>query len=1136
MKNLLLSEGSGCLLLKINLKMKISLLFIFTTLFSLQAENSYSQKDLLTLDLRNAKISEVLDVIESSSALRFTYRTEDVDLDRVVNVQVKKEKIQSVLELLFRNSSTDFNVMGQQVFLVKRKEPTEQGQKTEKSPLQQKVTGLVTDETDVPFAGVYVIIKGTSRGTITDLDGKYSIAAQPRDTLMFSHVGYRTIQRAVGLQSRIDLKMEPEADQLSEVVITGIFERKAESFTGSSVTLTGEELKKVGNRNIFQTIQNLDPSISIADNFEMGSNPNALPDMQIRGTSTFPGEGQVDGFKGNYLKNPNQPLFILNGFEVSVERVFDLDFNRITRLTILKDAASKAMYGSKAANGVVVIETDKPSGDKNRVTYTANVDVELPDLSSYNLTNSLEKLEAETLDGYYLSSDADEYVRLQQLYNARLKLAKEGLYTDWMAIPLRNSVGHRHSLGVELGGDNLRVLANLNYQKKPGVMKGSYRQNLGGSLTTMYRVENLKFRNITTVIGNNQAESPYGSFHDYAIMNPYWRARNLDGSIPYYSEVLDESAGIVFTNPLYNSTLDTRNESGYFNFIDNFYMEWEITPSIKSVTRVGIDIKRSDADEFYPATHTKFENTFEDERKGTYQVNNGKSSDISADQNFQFSKNLHKHFIFFNAGMNISESKYREVQHLAEGFPSSRLDDITFARGYALDSRPTGISGLSRELGFLGVGSYVYDNRFLSDVTIRTSASSQFGADKRWSTFWSLGLGWNLHNEKFLKDSFVKQLKIRGSVGSTGNQNFNVNQSIVTYAYYQDKFYQDFPGSYLLNMGNPGLQWETKLDYNGGLDARIGNFSLRFDYYKSYTENLITDITLPYSTGFSTVKENLGRVENSGIDAKASYLVWSSGNNFINLNFGISTNENKIIELSNAMKSFNEAQNEKATDTENNKPVLKYEDGMSMDAIWAVPSKGIDPATGREIYVKRDGSLTYEWSANDMVVVGNSNPKYRGIFGISGEYHGFGLSVTARYLGGGQLYNQTLVDKVENVDMNYNVDRRVLTGRWRYQGQHTFFKGLRYYDYDYQGREAYLYDNDKTRPTSRFVQDRNELEIAAVNAYYDFGKSVTNALNLERLRLSFNMNNVAQFSSIRIERGTFYPYARTLSFSLTTNF
>ncbi|MGB8717219.1 MAG: carboxypeptidase-like regulatory domain-containing protein, partial [Rhodanobacteraceae bacterium] len=366
-------------------------------------------------------------------------------MNREVNVQVKKEKIQNVLELLFRNSSTDFNVIGQQIFLVKKRKPAEQGQKTDESPLQQKITGLVTDETDVPFAGVYVIIKGTSRGTITDLDGKYSIAAEPRDTLMYSHVGYKTVQRAVGLQSRIDLKMEPVADQLSEVVITGIFERKAESFTGSSVTLTGEELKKVGNRNIFQTIQNLDPSISIAENFEMGSNPNALPDMQIRGTSTFPGEDQVDNFKGNYLKNPNQPLFILNGFEVSVERVFDLDFNRITRLTILKDAASKAMYGSKAANGVVVIETDKPSGEKNRVTYTANVDVELPDLSSYNLTNSLEKLEAETLDGYYLSSDSDEYVRLQQLYNARLKLAKEGLYTDWMAIPLRNSVGHRHS-------------------------------------------------------------------------------------------------------------------------------------------------------------------------------------------------------------------------------------------------------------------------------------------------------------------------------------------------------------------------------------------------------------------------------------------------------------------------------------------------------------------------------------------------------------------------------------------------------------------------------------------------------------------------------------------------------------------
>jgi hypothetical protein len=491
--------------------------------------------------------------------------------------------------------------------------------------------------------------------------------------------------------------------------------------------------------------------------------------------------------------------------------------------------------------------------------------------------------------------------------------------------------------------------------------------------------------------------------------------------------------------------------------------------------------------------------------------------------------------LFGNAGFNVSEREFEEVIHLAEGFPSSRMDDIVFARSYALDSRPTGISGVSRDVGFLFVGSYIYDNRFLSDFTFRTSASSQFGDDKRWSNFWSVGLGWNLHNEKFFAKAPFEQFRIRASVGSTGNQNFNSNESVVTYGYYLDSRYQDNVGSYALNMGNPGLQWETKFDFNNGFDIKIGGLTLRYDYYESYTENLITDITLPYYSGFSSVKDNLGKVKNSGIEANISYLLWSRGRNYFSINGGITTNENKIIELSDALQSFNDAQDKIAADRGNNRPVNRYESGMSMNAIWAVPSLGIDPSTGQEIYVKQDGSTTYEWDADDLVVVGNSNPKYRGIFGFSGEYEGFGISVTARYLGGGQLYNQTLVDKVENVDMNYNVDEPVLTGRWRYPGQHALYKRLGTYSVDPDGDNVFVSLQEKTRPTSRFVQDRNELDIAAINVYYEFKPRLTKAMGLDRLRLSFNMNDVAKFSSIEIERGTQYPFSRSMTFSLMAN-
>jgi hypothetical protein len=437
-------------------------------------------------------------------------------------------------------------------------------------------------------------------------------------------------------------------------------------------------------------------------------------------------------------------------------------------------------------------------------------------------------------------------------------------------------------------------------------------------------------------------------------------------------------------------------------------------------------------------------------------------------------------------------------------------------------------------MGFLGAFSYMYDNRFLADLTLRANASSQFGADKKWAQFWSLGLGWNLHNETFMdRFDFVDQFKVRGSLGSSGNPNFATNTSMATYQYYLQSLYQGYPGAYLMNLANEALQWETKFDYNAGFDARMGGLSMRFDYYESYTTNLISGVSVPTSTGFDIVRENLGKVKNSGFEIFASYLLWSKGSNFISLNAGIETNKNRIVELSNAMKNFNANMDKQASEKGTNKPVHKYEDGMSMNAIWAVPSLGIDPANGLEIYQKRDGTTTYEWNAGNMIVVGNAMPSYWGVGGLSAEYRGIGLNVTARYSGGGQLYNQTLVDKVENIDMNYNVDKRVLTGRWRTPGQHAEFKRLTaQYTRESDGKTV----PEKTRATSRFVQDKNDLTIAAVNVYYLFGKKFVSRLGMQRLKLAFNMNEVATFSTIRIERGTQYPFSRTVSFSLSTTF
>ena len=323
-------------------------------------------------------------------------------------------------------------------------------------------------------------------------------------------------------------------------------------------------------------------------------------------------------------------------------------------------------------------------------------------------------------------------------------------------------------------------------------------------------------------------------------------------------------------------------------------------------------------------------------------------------------------------------------------------------------------------------------------------------------------------------------------------------------------------------MPNPKLKWEQKKDYNIGFDMRIAKLSLTFDYYSADTKNMLTNVSIPTSTGFPIVKDNLGLVRNSGVETKANYTVWQNKKGFFNVYGTFTYTKNKIIRLSESMRAYNEKMMKMAEKADQSAPVLMYQDGLSMNTIWAVPSAGIDPQSGNEIYIKKDGSYTYKYSANDMVAAGDATPKYRGTAGFTAEYNGFGLSATVSYLAGCQMYNSTLVDRVENADITYNVDRRLLQGRWTTPGQQTQYKKFN--------------SSTRTRATTRFVQDRKELNLSSISAYYEFPSSIYQKLYMERLRLSFYINDIATFSSIKVERGLNYPFARTMSFSLNATF
>ena len=1069
----------------------------------------------VTFRMEKAPLKQALQLLKEKSGVNFVYNTQDVDDRTVISVVVENKSVEEALDMLLASTPYTYEqVRG--YFLIKKKNTPTVDTKT--------VKGIVRDEHGQPMPGVNVRIDGTHVGHSTNEKGEFVMVGMIEGTsLVFSFIGYEEVKKTVGKQTEMEIRLTPATTEMDEVVVTGMFNRRAESFTGSATTVRGDELRRAGNQNLLSSLKNIDPSFILTDNLEQGSNPNQMPEIYLRGRTSI---------KGEYERNPNQPLFILDGFETTMEKVYDLNMNLVASVTLLKDAAAKAIYGAKAANGVVVIETVRPQEGRLRVSYTGSVDVSVPDLTSYNLCNASEKLQAEVLAGKYESNSPAEQARLTAEYNALYNEIARGVDTYWLSQPLRTGVGQKHSLYIDGGDEAMRYSANISYNRINGAMKGSDRRTISGVVTLSYRYKSLLFRNNLSVDKNKAFNSPYGSFSTYAEMNPYLRIRDEKGAL-----IKDYGNGVY--NPLYNATIGTKDCSGYTTVTENFYGEWNALKNLKVTARVGVTLQNEDSDVFKPASHTDYASvqTWDSNyaNRGQYIKASGKSMNVAVDAGVNYSLEKGRHMLFANGTYSLTKSESESYSTTAIGFPSDKLDFITAGNSY-VTGKPTGSESTVNTVGFTAAANYSYDDRYLADASWRVSGSSQFGANQRFGYFWSAGLGWNVHKEAFMQQQeVVNLLKIRGSLGYTGSQNFSAYQAIPAYNYITDSNYKGEIGMILAALANEDLKWQQQYDRNIGFDMTLFNrLSLRADFYSNITKDLLTDITVVPSTGFGTYKDNLGETLNKGWQIGASYRVYSKNDTYVNVNANLLHNSNKVRKIADYLKAYNaaiDAEKDKYSGAGASEELLKmqrdpstrYEEGQSLSAIWAVRSMGIDPVTGQEIFLKRDGkSTTTTWSAADQVVCGDTEPKVNGNFGISAGWKGLAVSLAFTFKIGGQVYNSTLVNKIENVDVrNKNVDLRALTERWNTPGIETRFKSIA--------------DWSTTKSTSRFVEDLNELVLSAVNVTYDLNR-VIRKMPFENVRFTFNMSDIGRFSTMRQERGTSYPFARAFSVGLTADF
>ncbi len=1113
------------------LTMKLATIFVFISSLSLSAETGPLQG---TINLEKSKITieEAFGTITRQLGYDIFYNYDEFNVKTVMEITETTMNVEELLQVILGNEYS-YRVIDNSIVISPAAVRNTQAQ-------QQLVTisGRVMTSGGAPLIGATIIVKGTENAarpvaTATDANGMFRITAPARAgvgvALAVSYIGYETREIIYQGEELLEVRMNESAQVVDEVVVNGMWERKAESFTGSAVTFKQEDLKRVGNQNIIASLKNLDPSFIVTEDLEFGSDPNRMPEITMRGRTTVP------DLRGEYsMRQSNQPYFILDGFEASLQTVMDLDMNRVRSVTLLKDAAAKAIYGDKAGNGVVVIETILPNAGKLSISYNGSLDLTAPDLTSYNLANSAEKLQAEWLSGKFTSSETGSVIadRMEMYHNLQKEVAR-GVDTYWLSKPLRTGVGQQHSIGLSGGTEEMRYSANVNYDNNKGVMKGSDRETLSGSITLSYRYKTLSFRNNLSVSTNRGDNSPYGSFSDYANMNPYWRTHDENGLlIKSYP-----TTGLNRPNPLFNASLDVVDKSSYTNITENFYAEWSIFDNLRVTARVGIASSNNDSDRFLPAEHTSFATIFPSApddgylKRGQYSKSYGKSLTVTADAGLAYSISKGKHLIYANALWNISSKNTESMSVSVLGFPSPLLDYITAGYEYS-NQLPSGSESKMRSIGVVGSANYSYDNRYMADFSYRASASSQAGKDSRWGHFWSVGLGWNIHNEKFMENaSFLESFRIKGSLGMTGSQISEAYMAIATYGYFTGKHYNGEMGQYLLGLPNLNLKWQQQYDRNIGVDIAMTNgLSLNLEYYSRITTNLLTDIFISPSAGFPSYKENLGEMENLGWQVGAQMRLWSNPAKraYLNIFTGLASNKNKMLKISDALRQINEEQDAKFDPTRVNdrRPVVRFAEGESMSTIWAVRSMGIDPMTGYEVFMKKDGSLVYEqqWDPDDQIAVGDTESKITGNIGASAEYMGLSLNLSFNFRWGGQIYNSTLLDKIEKVDIeNVNVDRRVLYDRWNSPGDISRFKSIKNYT--------------DTNPTTRFVEDLNELVFSSVSLGYDLSNlSFIKKSPIDRLTMSFNMNDIGRLSTVEQERGTEYPFARAFSFSLSASF
>ncbi|MDR2919252.1 MAG: TonB-dependent receptor [Tannerella sp.] len=1100
--------------------MRISLFLLLIVVFQINAEKTWSQNTALSFSFTNKPIEEVLDKIEQETEFSFLILDNTLDIDKLVSIKANKQSVNQVLNDLFKNTNIQYRVVDRQIILMNKSGLPDISQQSKK-----QISGTVVDGQGEPVIGANVIEKGTTNGVITDIDGKFALNVDEKAVLQISYIGYVAQEMLVRNQHSFMIILIEDSKMLEEVVVVGYGTQKRVNLTGSVASVSSETLTK---RQVGQTslaLQGAAPGVTVMQ--RSGQPGLDAGDIKIRGIGTL---------------NNSNPLVLVDGLEMGINNI---DVSTIESISVLKDAASSSIYGSKAANGVILITTKRAAEGKFSISYSGYVAQQ----SATNLPNKLNALDhIHLLNESKINAGAGVVYTEEQIRDWTEKGPGDRDHypdTDWQKEILKgNGFQQNHSLTLTGGTEKLKVLASLGYLKQNGIIDNVdferisirlntdfvFTKNFSSSLDLFLYNSN---RNSVAKYDSNSGNSS-GIGYIFFLMNklPAVQAtRYANGDYAEGQNGENPVASIYnggFTNE--KSTPVTGNISFKWEPYEDFWMQTAFSPSIS-----------------YPLSRSFVQQVTTYNPDGSIFSQLPSKSNLTEESTYNrylqsrttanYHKMINQHTISALAGFQYESNYYSGFNAFRDDFPFP--DYSVLQSGSVENMRNDGWAGENVLVSWFGRINYDYKSKYLLEANIRYDGSSKFAKGKKWGAFPSFSAGWRLSEESFWDSlrEHVSNLKVRGSWGTLGNQNigsdypFSSNIDMGTKYISDDKL---IDGAAVLTMNNPNITWETTTMTNIGLDVNLWNkLNITFDWFHKKTDDILMLLDIPRTMGLEPTYQNAGVVENKGYDFNIMYTD-KIGDFDFDVSFNLSDVKNEITDLKGI----------------NGTGLITNREGYAINSLYMRKCLGILSGNdfnsdGSYKWVRQGrtlapGDLRYEnlndddiVNADDREVLGSTIPRYTFGFNFAGRYKGFDLNILLQGVGKVDGYlSQMAMYPFWSGSTAFDIHKN----RWTEENQNVNAAFPRLYFYDSANNYQ---DSDFYMKSAAYLRVKN------IQLGYKVPVSVSRKALMEHLRFYVSGENLLTFTNFwdgwdpevsPASSGAYYPQVKVISFGVDIRF